>query len=685
MIKLRTILLQSNIYRVTIVGVIIYALIVTLLPKYESVYKGSEVDFLCSIDNYKIEEDKMKLELVCKEKLVGSYYFKNDEYKFFKKKVNIGSSVIVKGKLVSPKNNTVPYLFNYKKYLYNKRVYYTLKIDNIKILNENSNPFIKLKNRVIKHVNSYKDSTYLYAFILGKTELISDEVLTSYRENGISHLFALSGLHVSIFSSILLFILKKLRFKEILNYVLIFIFLLLFSFITGFSPSILRATLLLFLLSINKVFYLNIRTLDILYLVFIILVIINPFIIYNLSFILSFTAAFFLIFSSDLLKGKNYFVSLFKVSLLSYFASLPLSIYYFGYTNLLGTILNLVFVPLVSFVVFPLTLLTFIISKFYSILNITTNLLESLSLLFNKFKIIIYFPSINLIFVFIYLSILMLYIKFKKKICLYLIIVLLIFFKIRPYMDNNTYIYYIDVGQGDSILVVTPHLNKTILIDTGGIVSFNENYKSNIVKNKTIPFFRRIGINKVDYLFLTHGDYDHAGEANELLSNFCVKKVFINKGNINNIEKKINNKEVLRLKNFVIDNIKVNSLNNNVFNNENDDSTILLFNIYDYKFLFMGDASIKTEEYLLNNYILPNVDILKVGHHGSYTSTSTDFINVIKPKYSVISVGENNMYKHPNKNVLDILDNTKLFRTDVDGTIEVKISKKGYKIKTYVP
>ena len=685
MIKLRTILLQSNIYRVTIVGVIIYALIVTLLPKYESVYKGSEEDFLCSIDNYKIEEDKMKLELVCKEKLVGSYYFKNDEYNFFKEKVNIGNSVIVKGKLVSPKNNTVPYLFNYKKYLCNKRVYYTLKIDNIKILKENSNPFIKLKNRVIKHVNSYKDSTYLYAFILGKTELISDEVLTSYRENGISHLFALSGLHVSIFSSILLFILKKLRFKEILNYVLIFIFLLLFSFITGFSPSILRATLLFFLLSINKVFYLNIRTLDILYLVFIILVIINPFIIYNLSFILSFTAAFFLIFSSDLLKGKNYFVSLFKVSLLSYFASLPLSIYYFGYTNLLGTILNLVFVPLVSFVVFPLTLLTFIISKFYSILNITTNLLESLSLLFNKFKIIIYFPRINLIFVFIYLSILMLYIKFKKKICLYLIMVLLIFFKIRPYMDNNTYIYYIDVGQGDSILVVTPHLNKTILIDTGGIVSFNENYKSNIVKNKTIPFFRRIGINKVDYLFLTHGDYDHAGEANDLLSNFCVKKVFINKGNINNIEKKINNKEVLRLKNFVIDNIKVNSLNNNVFNNENDDSTILLFNIYDYKFLFMGDASIKTEEYLLNNYILPNVDILKVGHHGSYTSTSTDFINVIKPKYSVISVGENNMYKHPNKSVLDILDNTKLFRTDVDGTIEVKISKKGYKIKTYVP
>lgn len=685
MIKLRTILLQSNIYRVTIVGVIIYALIVTLLPKYESVYKGSEEDFLCSIDNYKIEEDKMNLELVCKEKLVGSYYFKNDEYKFFKEKVNIGSSVIVKGKLVSPKNNTVPYLFNYKKYLYNKRVYYTLKIDNIKILKENSNPFIKLKNRVIKHVNSYKDSTYLSAFILGKTELISDEVLTSYRENGISHLFALSGLHVSIFSSILLFILKKLRFKEILNYVLIFIFLLLFSFITGFSPSILRATLLFFLLGINKVFYLNIRTLDILYLVFIILVIINPFIIYNLSFILSFTAAFFLIFSSDLLKGKNYFVSLFKVSLLSYFASLPLSIYYFGYTNLLGTILNLVFVPLVSFVVFPLTLLTFIISKFYSILNITTNLLESLSLLFNKFKIIIYFPRINLIFVFIYLSILMLYIKFKKKICLYLIIVLLIFFKIRPYMDNNTYIYYIDVGQGDSILVVTPHLKKTILIDTGGIVSFNENYKSNIVKNKTIPFFRRIGINKVDYLFLTHGDYDHAGEASELLSNFCVKKVFINKGNINNIEKKINNKEVLTLKNFVIDNIKVNSLNNNVFNNENDDSTILLFNIYDYKFLFMGDASIKTEEYLLNNYILPNVDILKVGHHGSYTSTSTDFINVIKPKYSVISVGENNMYKHPNKSVLDILDNTKLFRTDVDGTIEVKISKKRYKIKTYVP
>lgn len=96
MIKLRTILLQSNIYRVTIVGVIIYALIVTLLPKYESVYKESEEDFLCSIDNYKIEEDKMKLELVCKEKLVGSYYFKMMSINFLRKKLILEAVLLLK-------------------------------------------------------------------------------------------------------------------------------------------------------------------------------------------------------------------------------------------------------------------------------------------------------------------------------------------------------------------------------------------------------------------------------------------------------------------------------------------------------------------------------------------------------------------------------------------------------------
>jgi competence protein ComEC len=97
----------------------------------------------------------------------------------------------------------------------------------------------------------------------------------------------------------------------------------------------------------------------------------------------------------------------------------------------------------------------------------------------------------------------------------------------------------------------------------------------------------------------------------------------------------------------------------------------------------MGDASINVEKYLLEKYTFNNIDFLKVGHHGSNTSTSSDFINTIKPKYSIISVGKNNRYGHPKEEVLDILKRTNIYRTDLNGTIEVKINKSSYKIKTY--
>ncbi len=97
------------------------------------------------------------------------------------------------------------------------------------------------------------------------------------------------------------------------------------------------------------------------------------------------------------------------------------------------------------------------------------------------------------------------------------------------------------------------------------------------------------------------------------------------------------------------------------------------------------DASTITEKEILNKYNLPNIDVLKVGHHGSKTSSSKEFINEIKPKYSVISVGKNNRYGHPNKEVLDVLKNSKIYRTDQDGSIMIKIKNNKLKIETCSP
>ena len=101
--------------------------------------------------------------------------------------------------------------------------------------------------------------------------------------------------------------------------------------------------------------------------------------------------------------------------------------------------------------------------------------------------------------------------------------------------------------------------------------------------------------------------------------------------------------------------------------------------------MFMGDASTNTEKEIMNKYNLQDIDILKVGHHGSKTSSGKEFINEINPKYSIISVGKNNRYGHPNKEVLTNLDNSKIYRTDQDGSIMFKIKNNKLKIETCSP
>ena len=697
MIQLRRILLYDNLYRVLLFLTIIYALYMTIFIKHESKYKGDESLFNCKLNSYKMDGNKLDMNLYCKEKIKATYYIKSlEEKEYLSNNLKLDSTLSIKGNLEKPSNNTVPYMFNYKKYLYNNKIYYLLNIESFNIEKTTNNIFYKIKNLAFNHANKFKSKEYIYAFVLGSTSYIDNDVLSTYRENGISHLFALSGLHVSIFSAFLIFILKKLKVPELTRYILVFIFLLLFSFITNFSPSILRATLLFFFLGINKVFYLNIRTINILYLVYILLTLINPFIIYNVSFILSFTAAFYLILSNDLTKSNNYFIGLLKISLISTLGTLPISIYYFGSINLIGFILNLIFVPYVSFIVFPFTLITFIVPKLYFILNILTSILESISMFTNKLKLIVYFPKVSIYFIIVYSILFILFIKTKKKKHIIFLIIITIFIKIKPYLNSDILVYYIDVGQGDSILLSSPNRKENILIDTGGKISYEkEKWKERKNKNisdNIITFLRKLGINKLDYLIVTHGDYDHMGEAINLVNNFKVEKVIFNCGEINDLEKKLikvlNKKKIEYyscIKELSINNNKVYFLNTKEYENENDNSSVIYTKLNGYKFIFMGDAGVEKEKDILDKYNLSNIDVLKVGHHGSKTSTSKKFIDEIKPKYSIISVGKNNRYGHPNKEVLDTLNDSKIYRTDQDGSIMFKIKYDKLQIETCSP
>lgn len=182
------------------------------------------------------------------------------------------------------------------------------------------------------------------------------------------------------------------------------------------------------------------------------------------------------------------------------------------------------------------------------------------------------------------------------------------------------------------------------------------------------------------------------GEAINLVNNFKVEKVIFNCGEFNDLEqeliKVLDKKKISyykELSELSVFNNKLYFLNTSIYNNENDNSNVLYLNYNNYQFLFMGNAGIEKEKDILNEYSIENIDFLKVGHHGSDTSSSKEFIDNMNPKYSIISVGENNRYGHPNKEVLNNLSNSKIYRTDQDGSIMFKIKKNKLRIETYSP
>ena len=184
------------------------------------------------------------------------------------------------------------------------------------------------------------------------------------------------------------------------------------------------------------------------------------------------------------------------------------------------------------------------------------------------------------------------------------------------------------------------------------------------------------------------------GESINLIENFKVEKTIFNCGEFNDLEKeliKVLEKKKIKyyscIKELNIDSSKLYFLQTKKYDNENDNSNVIYTELNGYKFLFMGDAGVEKEKEkdILDKYNLSDIDVLKVGHHGSKTSSSTNFISSINPKYSLISVGKNNRYGHPNKEVINNLKNTKIYRTDQDGSIMFKIKNNKLKIETCNP
>jgi len=568
--------------------------------------------------------------------------------------------------------------FDYKEYLKSNKILYKAYSNNsIKIRSGFSLNLLKYR-----YMNYLKDklneNTFMYikAIVFAENDISSD-LKEGYSILGISHILAISGLHIMLIFNFLSFILNKF-FRIYHNKIpLLLIFIYVSSI--GFKESALRALLFLLIGALNEKGEAKYTKLDILSISFIIMILKWPFIFNNLGFILSFLVSFILIFSNEIIKTKYKLLNLYLTYLIIYFMTLPFISSFNNQISILAILLSPILSLIIGFVIIP-------VSFFVTIFPISDIIFKYLFLFINEYilnmknyNFHINIPTFNIYMKIIYYVFIFLFIRSiiinKHKIYyfsfyIFTFVSLIAFNLIHPY----TKITFIDVGQGDSCLIELSYGKGNILID-----SYN-----------SIDFLKSEGISKIDYLVLSHGDSDHTEEAIEVINYFKIKNIILNQGEFNDIENNIltkakekniycNNK----IDKFSISNYDFIFLNTKIYNNENDNSNVIYVNIDGIDLLFMGDAEKEKEKDIIEKYNFDKIDILKVGHHGSNTSSTIEFINRINPNDSIISVGKNNRYGHPDKEALNNLKNSNVYRTDIGGNITLKIFKNKYKIDAY--
>lgn len=268
-----------------------------------------------------------------------------------------------------------------------------------------------------------------------------------------------------------------------------------------------------------------------------------------------------------------------------------------------------------------------------------------------------------------------------KKLVIILLITILFFplkacssfsFNHSKKMNNLLKIHYIDVGQGDSILISIN--NKNMLIDSGPLEG----------KEYLIKYLKKQKIKKLHYVIATHPHEDHIGSMASIINNFNIEnfyapKVTINTNYFNNMvdelmkkNLKINvakpGKKIEPYPNIICEIIAPNNSN---YENINNYSAVLKLTYGNYSFIFTGDAENISENEMLSSNTDLKCDVLKLGHHGSSTSTTETFLEKTSPKIAIISCGKKNPFRHPSKTTIDKVKNKniKLYRTDIDGTI----------------
>lgn len=600
--------------------------------------------------------------------------------------------------------------FNYKTYLRTKKIYGIFNVEDVEIVkNGSDNIIIKLRKYIkskLREKLKKENSELAISLIVGDRSHISSEVEDNFKKANLMHMLAISGAHFSYVILIATFISNRLQHKR-LGQLIQIIAIIFFMNLTGNTASVVRAGIMSMLLIGSSICKRQNDSLNNIAISAIIQIINNPYIIFDSGFMLSYSGVLGIILFYKKISEHIHFKSI-ALTISANIFIIPIMIYNFHTISgsfiisnicaswLLGIIIILEFISLCI----PIKLL-------YMILDLLIMMLRKIAEICANIPFAqMYVPRYAIFFVIvIYILIFCRKLKCRKYVYSFLTIgvsILLIVNFTDVYQDRMR-INFIDVGQGDSCLI--RYKGTNIMIDSGGSLSKNKDGKSyDIGENVLNNYLLNRGITRLDYIMASHFDEDHSQGFVFLLKNMKVKNVIISeqyktssiyeqfkqickKQNIQIIY--VRSGDEIRIKDLAFKILHPKSKENQISENPlNNNAIVCMVKYKNRRILFTGDIEKVAENEMVKEYTNGlKADILKVGHHGSKTSTTKEFLDLINPSVALIGVGQNNKFGHPNEDVIKRLEekNIQIYRTDEMGEISVVIDKNGkIKINTHI-
>lgn len=590
------------------------------------------------------------------------YVLKTDQGKVYvyvdQTKAQVGDVLRVQGDLRKSEQPTFPLGFNYPNYLR------AINIKGIIIATEvewmsHQITIHHLRRLVENYINTHFNESvpYLKTFILADRSDIDPGLNQNIAQLGIAHLFAVSGMHITLMSLILVFGLKKITQKQGLIDIALTLFLVTYVILAGFAPSVLRASFMAIGIMINRRFKLAFSAFDLLAILWIAVLLKNPYAMAQIGLLLTFLVTATLLLLHPKFSNHNKLIQMGIVSSSAFLVTLPIIATMQLSINLLTVVWNIVFIYYVMFIILPLTYITFLIPWFESLLMITIQVFERLVYFLSRMDFLtfrwIVNPGVQTI---IYYGLLLVMFQSKqwtqgiKRLAVLLLFLIMI--SNQAWFDPTTQLIMYDV-RGDAFLIRDRFNQCNILIDTGDL-DHHKNLVHSLIKTH---------VTHIDYLIISHQHRDHYGEYTSVIENLPVYQVITND---NQKDFQGNPHHCGNLTFYIYPAIKKTT-------NENDNSLVMRVYFLDESILFTGDIEAVTEHYYATHYDI-KASILKVAHHGSITSTTELFLAAVNPEQALVPAHRKNTFNHPSKTVIKRLEENhiEIHRVDLEGTVHFR-------------